>query len=322
MVQKSILEQLNILVNIFMSNKNALKIAIASGIIFIIFSILNHFRNKKITKVILLLIYALIFGVLIYFYHSHILTLLDYMVDNIFILLFFPNLAVYTLVIVVANILLIKAIFGNYKYFFKFISILFFICFNIIFYLIIDNIVKNNIFIYEPLTIYTNSNLLVLIQLSMYLFVGYLLVNLIFNISKYIMKPVKITEKVIVREPVIETKVNKTISDIPEITPNTLVVANDDIKNIRSANIYNEYIDIEPIKKKKVEFTSLTDMDILFGNSVLSNIMNDINSLKEDVNNQNKIRKIYESISLNSKDLSLKDYNYLIKALREIKNNN
>ena len=326
MIQKNILEQLSILFNIFMSNKNAVLVSIIAFASLILFTIFNRFNNKKITKIILISIYVILFGLIIYFYHSQLLSLIDYLIDNIFILLLFPNLAVYTLVIITANILLIKSIFSNYKSIFKFISMIFFILFNIIFYLIVDNIIKNNILVYEPLNIYTNNNLLVLIQVSMYLFICYLLIILISNISKYIIKPAKVKEVVVkpavVEQPVVE--ILPTISDIPEITPNTLVIKDNEINNIRSVNVYNEYIDIEPIKKKKVEITSLSNMDKLFGKSTntLSSIITDINVLKGNVDNQEQIKKIYDNISLNSKDLSLNDYNYLLKTLREIKNHN
>jgi len=337
MIQKSILEQLGILVDIFMSNKNVLVISIASIIVFILLNILNHFKSKKITKIILIGIYVITFGLLIYFYNSQLLILIDYLIDNIFILMFFPNLAVYTFVIITANILLVKSLFGNHSKLLKNISILFFIIFNIIFYLIIDSIIKNNISVYEQLNVYSNSNLLVLIQISMYVFIGYLLILLISKIANHIALPTKVRVKESVVEPVVVKEIKPTISSIPEVTPNTLVVANEELKNIKSANIYNNYIDIEPIKKKKVEIMTLSNMDdmfmdknisnnmnILFGssNNTLSNIMNDIESLKGNLNNQNQIKKIYEQISLNSKDLTLKDYNYLINALKEIKNNN
>ena len=335
MIQKNLLEQLSTLINIFITNKNVILISVIAVISLILLLLFNHFNNKKIIKIILASIYILIFGTLIYFYHTEIFTFIDYLIDNIFILLFFPNLAIYTLILLIINILMIKSVFSKGSKIIKTISIIFFILFNIIFYLIIDNVIKNNILVYESLSIYTNANLLILIQVSMYIFIIYLVILLISNISNHIINNMKVKEKVTLKNKDIikqNDKVNLKISDIPDITPNTLVVASEDIKKVKSASIYNEYIDIEPVKKKKVVLTNATDMfkdkelkkdmDVVFGTNTLSNIMNDIEALKGNINNQDQIKKIYESISFNSKDLTLKDYNYLINALKEIKNNN
>ena len=336
MIQKNILEQLSILIKLFISNKNVITISIIAFISLVLFGLLNHFNNRKITKIILITMYIVIFGLFIYFYNGELLTLIDYLINNIFILLFFPNLAVYTLVIITANVLMIRSLFKQCSKVYKFISMLFFTLFNIVFYLIIDNIIRNKISVYEQLNIYTNSDLLILIQVSMYLFVIYLFVILISKLAKYFSKPVMVKERVIEKVPALQENIKPIMSDIVEITPNTLIVKDNEIKNIRSANIYNEYIDIEPIKKKKVQITTLSNMDdlfsdkelinnmnIVFGKSnTLSNIIGDIEALKGNVDNQNQIKKIYENISLNSKDLTLKDYNILISALKEVKNSN
>ncbi|MBR3661617.1 MAG: hypothetical protein IKN63_06965 [Bacilli bacterium] len=359
MIQKSLLEQLGILYKTFSSNSKFLVITIISIIIFILLLIFNFLKNKKILKRILLVVYLGITITLMIFYHNEILTFLDYLVNNIFILLFFPNVAVYTLVIIIVNILMIRTILNrNYEKILKIINLLFFIIFNIIFYLIIDNVLKNKIDIYNELNVYTNGNLMVLIQVSMYLFILWMIILLISKVSKFILVPNALKRNVKVPSTYIPSiysnedtmikklKPKKIISDIPEITPNTIVVTNnfkDTLKydkleeklNVtNTSNLYNRYIDVVPVKKKSVDISNLNssienekkvlnNMDIVFGKAnTLSSIMEDITKLREDKNNVDQIQKIYKQISLNSNDLTLNDYNYLIKALKEIKNNN
>ena len=191
MIQASLLEQIATFWKILISNKFIwIVLAIALGLVLLL-SIGSKFHNKKITKILYIIAYLGVFGTLIGFFHTEILELLDYLVNNIFLFLFFPNLAVYTLVIVLVNVIIIKSTFSKDNKLIKGVNITFFIIFNIIFYLIIDNVIKNNINVYEQLSIYTNNNLLVLIELSMKLFVVWVLLlgiikvtkSLVFNLS-------------------------------------------------------------------------------------------------------------------------------------------
>ena len=363
MIQQNLLEQLQLLSKIITSNKNIVLVSIIAFITLILLEVVSHLKNKKITKIIFISIYALVFGTLLILYNTEMLSFLDYLVNNIFIFFFFPNLAVYTLVIIISNIFVIRTLLGKNNKILKNISIIFFILFNVIFYLIVDNCLKNNVLVYETLSIYTNSELLTLIEVSMYLFILYLVILLISKISKNIISSMKVKVQVPVTHRVNnnlvieQEKVTREpkISSIPELNPNTLVLNNEEssskssfgskkvtvnqantlslnseeVNKLKTVNIYNQYMDIEPIKKKKVEISCAEvennntnkDMDILFGNNnCLNNIMNDISKLKGNVNNQTQIRKIYEQITVNSKNLSLNDYNYLISALKEIRN--
>ena len=62
-------------------------------------------------------------------------------------------------------------------------------------------------------------------------------------------------------------------------------------------------------------------MDVIFtdDNNYLKSIIFDIKQLKNNQDDKNKIKKIYENIKLNQKDLTLKDYNNLINMLLELK---
>jgi len=349
MIQENILKQLEVIYNLFITNKNFLLISIIALGLLLVLIICNHLSNKKIFKIISLILYLGVFGILIYFFHDQILNFLDYLMNNIFIFLFFPNLAIYTLVLIIINIIIIRNLFKKNNVIIKNINSIFFILFNIIFYLIIDNIIKNKIDIYEQLSIYTNKNLLYLIQISMYLFIIWLVILLINNISTRLVKNVKVKEKVKVKryvpEPITVTYEPKELEDkklskIPEVTPNTLIISEQEVNDIKletekleeKSSIYNSYIDIVPIKKKRNSLENMDnlfikeenkDMDLVFGNKTyLNTIMSDIEKLRNNQHDSNQIKKIYESISLNSKELTLDDYNYLIKVLKEIKNNN
>ena len=347
MVQATFLEQLQTLGNILISNPYVFYIALIAIGSILILELSNKFKSKKIVKILCLTVYFVVFGTLLFFFHEQIFTLIDYLINNIFILLFFPNLAFYTLVILVINIILIKSIIKDKKSI-KHMNIVFFVVFNIIFYLIIDNIIKNNINIYEQLSIYTNNELLILIELSMKLFLIWLVLLLIIKITNKLSLSFVHTKQVnLAFEPVVNDKELETIKTIDnkqeklekvlDVNNNTLILENKEIPeyvDIKPVNNYNNYIDIEPIKKRK-EYTLLnmdnmfieenlldkSDMDKVFKNNYIEAIMNDIEKLKYNHTDKNQIQKVYDEIILSEKDLTLDDYNVLIHKLSEIKNN-
>ena len=106
MVQASLLEQIKIFWNILINNQSLwLVLVLALGLVLLL-AIGSKFHNKKITKILYVCAYLGIFGVLIGFFHTEILELYDYLVNNIFLFLFFPNLAVYALVLLSLHFLI------------------------------------------------------------------------------------------------------------------------------------------------------------------------------------------------------------------------
>lgn len=269
MIQVNILESLKTLFNIFKDNKYIVHILLIAIFSIIVLLVANKFKNKKITKILCILVYFGIFGTLLYFYHKEIFKLFDYLMNNIFLFLFFPNLAIYVLVLISINIIIIKSTFSkDDNKLIRNTNIIFFILFNIIFYLIIDNVVKNNINVYEQLSIYTNNDLLILIELSMNLFLLWLVILLIIKISNILITKIafkKGINKKLNLDLVINEEEYKNIQNtykVSEVYPTNIkeecfefndlnISTNNDILE-NKYNIYNEYLDIVPVKKQKV----------------------------------------------------------------------
>lgn len=231
MIQTSIFEQFDMFFKLFMNQTNKLIILLISALILVFLIFANKFHNK-VFKIIFSLIYVSIIGYLIYMYYDEIFSLFDYFMDNLILLLFFPNLAVYIFIVVLVNVLIIRSTFSKEdKVIKKSINIIFFLLFNIIFYFIINNIITNQINVYEQLNIYTNSELLNLIELNMQLFLIWLLVLVILKVINYINKYLD------------KVKENKNILVENEITAKEL-------KNANSFTKYNDYLDIMPVKKQ------------------------------------------------------------------------
>ncbi len=242
MIQTSILDQIILFFNIFMKQTNKyIILGITIGII-LLFILANKFKNKKITKVICFIIYVSIFGYLIYMYQGEILNLLDYLMDNLVRLLLFPNLAIYILVLVIVNIFIIKSTFSNKdSNFQKIINIIYFGLFNILFYLIVNNIIANQINVYEQLDIYTNQELLNLIVLNMKIFVIWLFTILIIKFINHISSKVEIRKHANHYLNLEQVDDNNQLSEVKKVSKT----------KIKPYNVYNDYIDVMPIKKAK-----------------------------------------------------------------------
>lgn len=232
MIKLSFMDKVKKLIEIVNTQPNSLLLLISLFIIFLII-LFTCKKNSKLLKIIYATIYLSIIGILIYLYYSEILSFFDYLIECIVNNILFPNLAIYVGMILIINIIMLISIISNkVKFYIKSINIIGFIIMQLFLYLIINNVIVNEINIYEKLSIYTNQELLILIELSMQLFVVWLLVLGMIRLIDYLMD--KVPHK----------KENN------EIINNDLIINNND--NIYQNYEYKqEYIEYVPIKKIK-----------------------------------------------------------------------
>ena len=178
----------------------------------------------------------------------------------------------------------------------------------------------------------------------MKLFLVWILLLLVLNITnklsyqfahskqiKVVMDPVVENNELEISQPVMENISSNTLQ-------NTLVLEEQEkipeYVDIKPVNVYNNMMDIIPVKKDKKQSYLLTgmddmfkdeinkqDMDNLFKNQYIGSIMKEIEKLRYNQNDHEQIKRVYDEITLSGKDLSLEDYNILIHQLIEIKNN-
>lgn len=183
----SLMEKLKILMEIIISSPLFL-FCFMLAIIILIFYIINI--KKNINKWIFICLWVFLFLMLIINYNSIMIELLDGLFDYIFKILYFPDLPIYIIVLLVSNIFFILSIFNKkIKKPYKILNAVSTIILDSILVLIIDIVSKNNIDLYDSLNLYTNSNLLVLLELSIAIFVSWILVNLLisahYKLKKY-----------------------------------------------------------------------------------------------------------------------------------------
>lgn len=236
-------EQLKTLIEIFKTDSSFLKILI--GIIMIVVLVTSLLKmNKKFKKSIFIVSYIGVLASIIYTYSNKLLTLYDYLVEYIVSNILFPNLALYLLMLLIINIIVIKSVLSNkVKTYIKSINITGFGIMQIFLYFIVRNIIDNNINVYERLSVYTNSDLLVLINLSMQSFLIWMGVLLIIKLVDYLMtiNENKVNNKVIDNNLVIEEE--QILEEYIPIKKNYETIYNEELG-------YEELIEFVPIKKK------------------------------------------------------------------------
>lgn len=175
----SIIEKLRILFDVIISSPIFLICSIGASILLIIF-IISIILDKKINKWIFISIWSLLFLTIIIIYHSFFFNLIDNLFNTLFMALYFPDLSIYIIILFIANYLLIYSIFSKkVSKAHKILNVSNGLIIDIILIFIIDTITKNNINVYEKLTVYSNSTLLVLIELTTAVFTSWILLNLL-----------------------------------------------------------------------------------------------------------------------------------------------
>ena len=188
----SLLEKLKILVSLIDSSPLFLFCSML-GIAVLIFFIICIKQDIKVNKWIFISIWIIILVMLVINYNSVILNLIDNLFDSIFMALYFPNLSVYIIVLSVSNLFFIYSMFSKkIKKTHKILNIINALIINIFLILVVDIVNKNNIDIYETLTVYSNSNLLILLELSTAVFTSWILLNLLISAHSKLKKYDKI----------------------------------------------------------------------------------------------------------------------------------
>ena len=170
MTKMSLGKELKILFDTIINNK--LSIIMLIFLIFLAYIYLStNKKNDKITKKLAIGIYLFLFLFILIAYHSHIFEFLDYMMNNFFIMIYFPNLAIYFAAIVISNIIVLVSIFNHrIDKLIKNINIVVYTIISFIFLLLIGVIIDKDLNIYSTKSIYGSTEAHGLISLTALIF--------------------------------------------------------------------------------------------------------------------------------------------------------
>lgn len=185
MIQFSFLEKMKTLFDVVKSSPFFIFLIVFFILLSIVLFDTINYEKRKIKKVYVF-IYLAIFLAIIIKYNTSLLQLIDYLINNIFIILYYPNLAAYILMIIFANVLVIRAVFNRQiPKLQKTINIIFYCIKMFLMFPILDNITRNEIDVYSQLSIYSNNELTMLVEISSAVFfIWVLLLFIIWMINK------------------------------------------------------------------------------------------------------------------------------------------
>lgn len=184
----SLIEKLDILLKVI-SQSPLFLVSMILGILLVTFLIICIILNKKVNKVIFIISCSIVGLILFINYSRILLSGIGLLMDSIFKALYFPSPLFYIGILILSNLLLMLSIFNKLKLKpSKVINIITAVILDILFILIIDIASKNQINIRENISLYTNSNLLVLLQLSMGIFTSNILINILIILKQKLKK--------------------------------------------------------------------------------------------------------------------------------------
>ncbi|MDD2409829.1 MAG: hypothetical protein PHD03_03820 [Bacilli bacterium] len=237
MVEYTLLEKIKTLFNLV--TNSPLFLILLFGIFLMIIDITFISKADKKTKIIYSIVSIIVIILLMNSYFNSLISLFDTIAKNIVSIIYFPTMLQYILMLLVSLIILIfcitsKKININVKR----INILVLIINTFLFFLILDQINDNNVDLASKVSIYSNSILMILLELSIALFVVWIIGLILYKIIK--------------RLSLRDTKVERIILD-PQTFYNEPILP-DNFSDLQKPKLKEEYL-INQMNKKEELFT-------------------------------------------------------------------
>ena len=282
MIKITLKSFINTLFNIISSSPSSI-IFIIVGIIFTVAMIINLIKKKTIGKSLYITGWLFIVIFIIVKYNSYISKIFDNLINQVFMQIFFPNLATYIIIIALTNIIFLYTIIKKTTKSTKIINTLFFSIIMLFMVYTLEQIISGGINIYEQKEIYTNQNILTLIESTTIIFSFWVLIITSKHIIKKLIK--KSNDKI---------KKEYENSELKPIQNNKTTIKNEESIIPTTNNIDNQVIN--PIIKENEE--SIIPITSNIENQIIDPKVNkqiEINHIKE-----NKPIKIVKPIPFNS----------------------
>ena len=292
----------------------------------LIIMIFFYFRKSKKGKITSLVIYFVTLLLLPISHFSFFVETLDKIVENFIAVIYFPSCYVYIATLLITDFSILRNVIKNTKdtkrgKWYQILNLVYFFAFQFLFFLIIRVVITNNIDIFTRSSLYSNTNLTSLIQISSYLFwirMGIkLIIFIIDRLSKFSFN--KKDKKLMVSEPINNENNLDNNSSQDLIKPLTIEDKNIDINNTVSNNI-NSNINTN-INNHIGD--NVIEPDIVTNNIDPINNVNDVVSpiIKPKNNNSNKVVKpldeglINSKINLSNNDIDIDNSLYNMKPI-------
>ena len=200
-------------------SENKFSIVILLFLIFLTFIfITTNKKNIKTTKKIYIGIYSFITLFLLIFNGKHLGKFFDYMMNNFFIAIYFPNFAIYFAAIIISNIIVLISIFNQkITKLIKNINIVVYTFITYLLILLIGIISKSDLDVYSQASIYKNTSAHALISLTSTVFMLWIIFLILYTIIKKFITKDKDKEEVIVKEKIVKERIlPDNIKEVPD----------------------------------------------------------------------------------------------------------
>lgn len=187
MVELSLLDKIKTLLNLVLSSSLFLILLISIGIIILDICYISR-KSKKVKMIYAVISFVIIIGLSIN-YLKELVNIVNVINKNLVMLINFPTILEYVTIIFISIIvMIISFIFKRFTKIIRGINLGVIIADLFIFFLILDQISKNNVDLSNKIDIYSNQNLMVLFQISLFIFIIWMAFLIIYSI---IMKLIK-----------------------------------------------------------------------------------------------------------------------------------
>lgn len=182
MKQLSLLDKLKVVIDITSSDKTYIIVICLLAFLSILFATTNK-KNAKESKKTYSIIYIIAIVAILIKYYSSLSTMYDNMVNNLFIVVLFPNISVYLAAIIVTNIIMWVSMFSKKtKTVTKIINSIIFFAMHYLLILLLSTITNNNIDVFNQTSLYQNSQVHSLIELSSNIFIIWIIYLVIYKL--------------------------------------------------------------------------------------------------------------------------------------------
>ena len=239
----------------FIDKLKILTDVISSSGIFIVFILLfivlgflfitTNKSNSKSSRRVYILMYIAIILFLIITYKESLQEMFDYMMNNFFIVVYFPNLAVYLAAIIATNIIVWVSIF-NFKInkIIKTINVVVFCLIHYLLILILNIIIEKGLDVFTQTSVYGNKQALALIELSSTLFIIWIIFLVLYKLIRNFIGSEK---EILIDKNQAEIN-NKILNNINKIDA-PYVLKNTQIKNnSQNRNVFDNLLTIDDYK--------------------------------------------------------------------------
>ena len=260
MVELSLLDKIKTLLNLVLSSSLFLILLISIGIIILDISYISR-KSKKVKMIYAVISFIIIIGLSIN-YLKELVNIINVINKNLVMLINFPTILEYvTIIFISILVMIISFIFKRFTKIIRGINLGVVIADLFIFFLILDQISKNNVDLSNKIDIYSNQNLMVLFQISLFIFIIWMAFLIIYSIIMKLIKADYNTKKEIIKNEEIKNidveennifedlelpkKKNEIINfyDEPEMPKTIEELRKENADSLKEINIQNSVID-------------------------------------------------------------------------------